>query len=80
MPFRRLGSSSLPKGHTTTNAADGQNMALTWTASQAWLTTGLCPRQEPENMAGRQHGVDLRIRARVVVEGRSRLVPLLPSG
>src|SRR6478672_3218053 len=40
MRFRRLGSSSLPKGHTTTNAADGQNMALTWADSQAGLTTG----------------------------------------
>jgi hypothetical protein len=54
-------------------------MALTCDDTQAGLTTGWRPRQEPQNMAGRVHGADLRVYATVVVEGRARLVPLPPG-
>jgi len=38
------------------------------------------PRREPQNMAGRVRGADLRICVTVAVSGRSRVIPLAPGG
>lgn len=56
-------------------ARGGMQRAAAPCESQFLVAAGSSPRQEPQNMALSQSG-DLRIRAVVAVEGRTRLVPL----
>lgn len=43
------------------------------------LAAGSSPWREPRNMAGRARAADLHVCATVMVEGRSRLVPVDPG-